>query len=521
MRTQPTQSSPTTFILFGATGDLAKRKLFPALFRLFQRGSLGEQFSVIGVARKSFPTEEFRKHVHQSLEEFGHLSNSDAKLWETFAAHLDYVGLDITQKENYTSLNSLVSQVETKFNIPGNRIFYLAIAPNLFGPVALNLKSADLLETQGFKRLVIEKPFGHDYASAEALNNEIRKVFSEEEIYRIDHYLGKEMVQNIEVIRFANSIFEPLWNNKHIANVQITSSETVGVEERSGYYEKAGALRDMVQNHMLQMVMMTAMEPPSRLVTEAIRDEKVKVLRSLRRYSGEEVDKHVIRGQYTSGTINDKSLPAYVEEKGVNPKSTTETFIAAKLYIDNFRWAGVPFYIRTGKRMPVKSTEIIIQFKDLPKNLYFNKRGELGSNLLGIRIHPKEGIYLQLNAKKPGTEGDVTPITMDFCQNCEVGINLPEAYERLLLDCLEGDSTFFTRWDEVALAWKFVDPIAESWAKGNTELYPYVAGSWGPESARQLLQLDFADWWPVYGNENEIKPKAQAQAQAKELVLQV
>ncbi|RXT13555.1 glucose-6-phosphate dehydrogenase [Ammoniphilus sp. CFH 90114] len=498
---QQSPIDPSSIILFGATGDLAKRKLYPALYSLYRRGMLPEKFSVIGVARKDWTNEMFREHVWQSLKQFGRYKEDQEETWEQFSKHLDYVSVDLQNSESYAKLRVSLTEAEARFMIPGNRVFYLAISPELFGTVSFNLKDSNLLETDGWKRLVIEKPFGQDYRSANELNDKIRSVFREEEIYRIDHYLGKEMIQNIEVIRFANSFFEPLWNNNYIANVQITSSETVGVEERGGYYEKSGALRDMVQNHMLQMVTMIAMEPPSRLETEAIRDEKVKVLRSLRRFPVDEVKDYVIRGQYDRGIIAGKEVSGYREEPGVAPLSSTETFVSAKLYIDNFRWAGVPFYIRTGKRMPNKSTEIIIQFKTLPKNLYFNKHGNLEPNLLSIRIHPQEGIYFKMNVKKPGTDGVVSPIPLDFCQNCEAGINSPEAYERLLHDCLEGDSTYFTRWDEVSLAWKFVDPISAAFQQGKTEIHSYAAGTWGPQASTEMLGQDGFRWWPVYGQE--------------------
>ncbi len=503
MSFQSSQIDPSTIILFGATGDLAKRKLFPAIFSLFKRGLLPKPFVMIGVARKEISGSSFQEHVLESLKEFGKFQSRDQEYWNQFSQYLNYVAIDLKNQENYAKLYDAVTQVEKNQTLPGNRVFYLAIAPELFGPVSLSLKSSQLLETPGWKRLVIEKPFGHDYSSAEALNEQIRAVFKEEEIYRIDHYLGKEMIQNIEVIRFANSLFEPLWNNNYIANVQITSSETVGVEERGGYYEKSGALRDMVQNHMLQMITMIAMEPPSRLVTEAIRDEKVKVLRSLRRMTVDEVNEHVIRGQYTKGVIHGQEVTGYREESGVNPQSMTETFVSARLFIDNFRWAGVPFYIRTGKKMPVKSTEIVIQFKNLPRNLYFNKQGNLEPNLLSIRIHPLEGIYFKINAKKPGTDGVVSPIAIDFCQNCETGFNSPEAYERLLHDCLEGHSTYFTRWDEVSLAWKFVDPISAAFSENLAELQPYPSGTWGPDLSHQLLLQNQDQWWPIYGQVEE------------------
>jgi glucose-6-phosphate 1-dehydrogenase len=494
---QTTHNLSSTIVLFGATGDLAKRKLYPALFNLYKKRLLPEKFTIIGVARKSWTKADFQEHVLASLNEFADLEPSQRSLWDNFSSHLEYTALDLTSQDGYMSLKSNMDRLEERLDLPGDRLYYLAIAPELFQTVTDNLKSSGLHEPRGSKRLVIEKPFGHDYESAQALNQTIQTVFEEEEIYRIDHYLGKEMVQNIEVIRFANSFFEPIWNSKHIDNIQITSSETVGVEERGSYYELAGALRDMVQNHMLQMITMVAMEPPSRLVTEAIRDEKVKVLRSLRRFSSHEVAENVIRGQYSEGSIGAAKVTGYQQEAGVSKESVTETFVAARLYIDNFRWAGVPFYIRTGKRMPIKSTEIVIQFKELPKNLYFNKDRNLEPNLLRISIYPEEGISFQLNAKKPGNEGLVIPISMNFCQNCEIGTNSPEAYERLLYDCIHGDSTFFTRWDEVALAWKFVDPISHMWQEQQDVLYKYPAGSWGPARANELLVQDQTHWWPV------------------------
>nr|WP_327860108.1 glucose-6-phosphate dehydrogenase [Aneurinibacillus thermoaerophilus] len=481
------------FTIFGATGDLAKRKLFPALYSLYREKQLRCNFAVIGVGRKNIDSFEFRTWVKNSIAEFSRLSLCAGEEWEQFAARFSYISFDVKDTAKYAALRSLVEAKEQENKLSGNRMFYLAIAPQLFGTVATNLKESGLTNTKGWKRLIIEKPFGHDYTSAEALNEEIKRSFAEEEIYRIDHYLGKEMVQNIQVIRFANSMFEPLWNNRHIDNIQITASETVGVEDRASYYDRAGALRDMVQNHMLQMVMMVCMEPPSRLKTEAIRDEKVKVMRALRRFSEEEVDRHIVRGQYIAGTIGGKSFLGYREEPDVNPASTTETFVAAKLYIDNFRWADVPIYIRTGKRMPEKLTEIVIQFKELPKRLYFNKNNDLMPNLLIFRIQPNEGITLLLNAKKQGTDSQIIPIGMEYCNDCEAAS--PEAYESLLHDAILGDSTFFTRWDEVALAWKFIDPIRCAWDKDPCSLAEYEVGTWGPVEAHELLQKDGKRWW--------------------------
>ncbi|WP_202080657.1 glucose-6-phosphate dehydrogenase [Caldalkalibacillus salinus] len=493
---------PAVIVMFGATGDLAKRKLFPALYSLYRDGQLAPNFVVIGLGRREMSKNDFNERVKSSLEEFSrHPVDNE---WEQFISHIHYQRLDINTASDYDELLNTVESVEREYDIPQNRLFYLAIAPELFEPVTVHLKNQGLLQNSGWKRLIIEKPFGHDLPSAEELNEKINQVFKEEEIYRIDHYLGKEMVQNIQVIRFANSFFEPLWNNQYISNIQLTSSETVGVETRGNYYDKLGALRDMVQNHMLQMVTMMAMEPPSRLKAEAIRDEKVKVLRSIRRFNTvEEVNQHVVRGQYGPNEIEDKVLKGYTEEENVDPNSQTETFVAAKIMVDNFRWAGVPFYIRTGKRLPRKATEIIVEFKQMPF-VFFNKEGNLEPNLLVIRIYPEEGVHLKLNAKKPGTEGNIMPISMDFCHEFTVGINSPEAYERLINDALEGDSTYFTRWDEVSLAWKIVDPIIDAWNSSEKALplHLYPAGEMGPQEAFQLLEQDGSKWWPLDGEDN-------------------
>jgi glucose-6-phosphate 1-dehydrogenase len=490
----------SVIVLFGATGDLAKRKLFPAIHSLYREGQLAHNFVVVGLGRKELTKKEFHDHIKKALGEFARYEVT-ASEWDEFVSHFYYFSLDIHQKNDYSDLLPLIFSLEEEYQLPQNRLFYLAIAPELFEPVTFNLNKMGLLDVQGWKRLIIEKPFGHDLQSAQELNEKITQVFKEEEIYRIDHYLGKEMVQNIQVIRFANSFFEPVWNNRYISNIQLTSSETVGIESRGGYYEQVGALRDMVQNHMLQMVTMMAMEPPSRLKPEAIRDEKVKVLRSIRRFeSKEDIADNIIRAQYIKGNVDGNDVSGYRQEESVHPDSQTETFVAAKIMVDNFRWAGVPFYIRTGKRLPLKATEIIVQFKNLP-NLYFNEEGTLEPNLLVIRIFPEEGIHLKLNAKKPGTEGSILPISMDFCHNFTVGLNSPEAYERLIKDGLEGDSTYFTRWDEVSLAWKIVDPITKAWKDSEVPLFHYKAGEYSPVETKQLLSKDGFKWWPVYGQE--------------------
>ncbi|TCP27044.1 glucose-6-phosphate 1-dehydrogenase [Scopulibacillus darangshiensis] len=478
----------TTLILFGATGDLAKRKLYPALYRLYKKQN---HFAVIGVARRDISHDDFRAIIQESLENYTHRDDDI----QDFVQKFFYYALDVKETEGYTGLKSLCDHVDSEFGLKENRMFYLSLAPEFFAPVTLNLQASGLTDNSGWKKLVIEKPFGRDLKSANELNEAIHNVFKEDEIYRIDHYLGKEMVQNIQVIRFANPIFESIWNNRYISNVQITSSETLGVGERASYYDHTGALMDMVQNHMLQMVALTAMEPPSRFETEDIRDEKVKVLRSVRQITTDDIAGHIIKGQYTRGTMpNGNVVKGYREEDNIKEKSMTETFVAAKLFIDNFRWAGVPFYIRTGKRMTVKSTEIVIQFKDAPQNPYFNNFNDIQPNLLVIHVQPDEGLSLKLNAKKFSSSGDTMPITMEFSNSDLTGA---DAYERLIQDCLNGDSTNFTRWDEVALSWEFVDSITKAWNEKNIPLDRYESGSMGPASAYELLDKDGLHWWPL------------------------
>ncbi|MGD6815625.1 glucose-6-phosphate dehydrogenase [Metabacillus sp. 84] len=484
-------------VIFGATGDLAKRKLYPSIYRLLKSGRIGNEFAVVGVGRRPWSNEEFRQNVNASIE-----SNvPEHEGMEEFLTHFHYHPFDVTNPGSYTELKGLLEKLDHTYDIPGNRMFYMAMAPEFFGTIAMNLKNEGLTSTEGWSRLVIEKPFGTDLPSAQKLNNEIRAAFSEDQIYRIDHYLGKAMVQNIEVIRFANAIFEPLWNNRYIANIQITSSEWLGVEDRGRYYESSGALKDMVQNHILQMVALLAMEPPIKLTDEEIRSEKVKVLRALRPLNENEVSDYFVRGQYGKGSIRNENVPGYREESNVDPNSNTETFVAGKLTIDNFRWAGTPIYIRTGKRMPAKSTKIVVQFKDIPMNLYYNNGDSMHPNLLVINIQPDEGITLHLNAKKTGDGSYARPIKLDYCNNCIDGINTPEAYEKLFDDCLHGDATNFTHWDEVALTWSYVDTIAKAWSKVAAEFPNYASGTMGPDASDELLAKDGFHWWPVTDTE--------------------
>ncbi len=479
-------------ILFGATGDLAKRKLYPSLYRLYRKGHLSSGFAVIGTARRPWDNEVFREHVKKSVID----STPVHDQIDDFVSHFYYLPHDVSDSNSYAELRTLANELDSKYSLGGNRLFYLAMAPEFFGTISDHLKADGLTDTEGFGRLVIEKPFGHDLPSAQELNAQIRRSFDEKDIYRIDHYLGKEMVQNIEAIRFANALFEPLWNNRYISNIQITSSETLGVEERGGYYETSGALKDMVQNHMLQMVALLAMEPPISLQDEEIRLEKVRAFRSMRPLTLETVDEYFVRGQY--GPNEEEQLTGYRQEPNVNPESNTETYVAGKIMFDNFRWAGVPFYIRTGKRMPLKSTKIVVQFKDIPMNLYYRPDDkEMEPNLLVIHIQPEEGITLHLNAKRAGHQLETTPVKLSYANSGVDVMNTPEAYEKLIHDAMRGDSTNFTHWDEVSLSWSFVDVIAEAWGNKKAEFPNYPANSKGPKAADDLLERDGFFWWPL------------------------
>jgi len=484
-------------VIFGSTGDLAKRKLFPALYALFTEKLLPPDFYVVAMGRKEKDRAQLDEDLKQSISGYGRYP-IDRKTWEQFVPRISYFRADINDSSGYGRLQGYLKELEQGQDLPPNHLFFLALAPENFGTVVEGLKSAGLLDRQKevWNRVVFEKPFGDDLQSARKLNERLRRSLKEDQIYRIDHYLGKEMIQNIMVIRFANILFEPLWSNKYIDHVQISSTETVGVEDRASYYENAGALKDMVQNHMLQLLTLVAMEPPASLNPEDIRGEKAKVLSSLKPMTGEEVLNQVVRGQYGPGTINGQRIPGYREEDGVAERSDVETFVALRCFIENFRWAGVPFYLRTGKRLPEKSTEVIVQFKELPGVLYFKEYSRLLPNQLVFRIAPLEGIYLQFNAKKPGTKNFIVPVKMDFCQNCEVGFNSPEAYERLLLDAVRGDPTLFTRWDEVENAWKFVSQISRAWEESpHHPLFPnYTPGEWGPAEANLLLLKEGRQW---------------------------
>lgn len=489
-----TRNTPKAIIvIFGATGDLANRKLYPSLYRLYRNGKLSGNFAVVGVARRPLTNEEFRNNVKDSIAVF----KDDLIDHEEFASHFHYNPFDAQHLSHYHDLDAFITKLDKIHDAGGNRLFYMAMAPNFFGPIAANLKSQGLTDNKGWSRLVIEKPFGRNFDTAQQLNEQIGQTFSEEQIYRIDHYLGKQMIQNIEIVRFANAMFEPLWNNQYIANVQITSSEILGVEERGRYYDESGALRDMVQNHILQMISLLAMEPPAKLHPDEVRYEKAKVLRSLRPLDESNVDQYFVRGQYGDGKMNGVQVDSYRSSNGVAEDSNTETFVAGKFMIDNFRWAGVPFYIRTGKRMAKKSTEIVVQFKDLPINLYKDKGNVIDPNLLVIRVQPDEGITMHLNAKKTDYETLSTPITMHYDKKIAEEVESPEAYEVLLNDCLNGDSTSFVHSEEVSLSWNFVDQISKAWAAKKADFPNYASGTNGPKAADELLAADGFHWWDI------------------------
>ncbi|WEG10956.1 glucose-6-phosphate dehydrogenase [Pullulanibacillus sp. KACC 23026] len=483
-----------TFVLFGATGDLAKRKIFPALYNLYIDQKLPEVISIIGLGRGNQTHEDFQEKVKDSLLTFSRRKGQDGRDMDRFLNAFRYLPLDARNPEDFANLLDIVKKREEELQIEENRLFYLSVAPDFFDVIALNIKESGLGDTKGWKRLVIEKPFGHDLQSARELNEKLSHAFDEEEIYRIDHYLGKPMVQNLEAIEFANPILQTVWNHDFISNVQITASETVGVEERAGYYDHVGAIKDMIQNHMLQMLMMTAMHVPQKINAREIRNEKRKVMEALRPVKKEEAKKHIVRGQYESGEINGQSLPGYLDEPGVAPQSQTDTFVAARLWIDNEFWAGVPFYIRTGKRMKEKSTRIVIEFKNTLELDYKKDQHNIEPNLFIIEISPDENVSLQLNSKNPAKNGEIEPVRINLsCDNKD--LNVPEAYEILINDAMVGDSTFFAHWKEVELSWEWVQPILDAFDENLLPLHGYPSGSYGPEAADQLLEENGFKWW--------------------------
>ena len=482
------QEQKVLITFFGATGDLASRKLYPALFRLFQKGFIRNHFAVIGTARREWTDEYFREVVVKSVQSL----TEDVNQAEEFASHFYYQAHNVTDTHHYVVLKELSEKLDQQYGIEGNRIFYLAMAPSFFGTITQHLKDEALLTENGYNRLIIEKPFGKDYASAQILNEQLRHSFDENQIYRIDHYLGKEMIQNITAVRFANRVFETMWNRDHIDNVQITLAEQVGVEERGGYYETSGALRDMVQNHILQILALVAMEPPQSF--EAVRQNKINVLEQLRHYSPEEVAKNFVRGQY--GPSLDGSLPGYRQDQNVSDDSNMETYVAGKVFIDNERWKDVPFYVRTGKSLDSKTTVIDIVFKEADSPLFeAETKGKCPSNRISIHITPKEGFCFVINSKAVGNSYGLQTSHLEKIFDKNFGLNSPEAYERLILDCMEGDMTNFTHWEEVAASWKFVDRIRQAWDNEASVQFPnYPAGSSGPQESFDLLAQDGRCW---------------------------
>jgi len=486
-----------TVVIFGATGDLTHRKLIPALYNLAAEGELPADTRVIGFARREKSNEQFRDELLASARKVSRNPVED-ELWEAFAQSISYHQSAFDDAEGYRALAELLQQQEhgSKRGV----LYYLASSPENFQPIIEHLQQAGLNAPQGYAwaRVIVEKPFGKDKKSATHLNSVLQQAFPEQSIYRIDHYLGKETAQNIMVLRFANAIFEPLWNSRYIDHVQITCSEHLGMEGgRGGYYDTAGALRDMVQNHLLQLLSLVAMEPPTDLSADGVRDEKVKVLRSMRRYNSvQDIRDNVIRAQYTPGFIDGDAVLGYTQEDRVNPKSQTESYVALRIHLDTWRWSGVPFYIRVGKRLPKKSTEISIHFKTPPSVLFNKNCGNCGGNVLVIRIQPDEGNSLRIISKLPGASLRLEPVKMNFSYSTSFGKGSPEAYERLLLDAMAGDATLFARADEVETAWDFIDTIEEAWHNSgyHPPMHQYVAGSWGPAEAEELLRGDGRSW---------------------------
>ena len=493
----PTRVPPTAAVIFGATGDLTHRKIVPAFYHLAKNNLLPDDFAIVGFARRPKSDDEFRQDLWDALQKYSHTKPVDEAVWKKIAAHIYYFQGELDDPEAYKRLAEKLKSLPESAKIGENYLFYLATSPEFFGVAAQNLASAGLSKSQDGirRRLIVEKPFGEDLKSAQELNRTLQSAFAEKDIFRIDHYLGKETVQNLLYFRFANAIYEPLWNRRYIDHVQITVAEQVGVESRGGYYDHAGASRDMLQNHLFQLFTLTAMEPPASLDAESIRDEKVKVLRSIATPTEEFLQKNVVRAQYGGGFINGKAIPSYRQEEKVAHDSRTETFVAARFEVDNWRWSGVPFYLRTGKALSAQFTEINIVFKR-PPSVLFAASGDdrLRRNSLRIRIQPNEGISLNFNGKVPG-KAEAELVEMGFLYKSGFDHYLPEAYERLLVDALIGESTLFTRSDEVEQAWRLVDSVRNMWKNHPARDLPlYSCGSMGPVESDLLLEKDGRHW---------------------------
>ena len=488
-------ADPALMVIFGATGDLSCKKLLPAVYNLAKQRLLPAGFAIVGAAIDDLTDDTFRKHASECITKFSRTQPVDPAVLESFLSAVFYVKVDFGKLDDFKSLQKKLDELDQARHVSGNRVFYCATPPPTYETITEQLKAATMTTGAGFHRIVVEKPFGSDLKSSRELNKILQRVFHEDSIFRIDHYLGKETVQNILAFRFANSIFEPVWNSNVIDSVQITAAEEIGVEMRGSYYDKAGTLRDIVQNHALQLLALVAMEPPLAFEANAVRDEKVKVLRAIRPILDAEVERSTVRGQYTKGWVLGEQVAGYREEHNVAPGSLTETFAALRLFVDNWRWAGVPFYIRAGKRLPKRATEIRVLFKR-PPHLMFGPEAaqELEPNAITLRIQPEEGISLRFGAKVPSAGVRLRSVAMEFQYMTSFLIETPEAYERLLLDCMIGDPTLFTRSDEVEAAWKLIDPIEAAWRDGRPPLEMYAAGTWGPTGAAKLLEADGREW---------------------------
>ena len=490
-------TEPCAIVVFGASGDLAKRKVIPAMFDLAQHNSLGERFAILGFARTPMTDESFRGNLDEAAKTISEVGPVDPEKWNAFAGNLYYLSGDYTDPNAYAQLAQRLAEIDEQHQLGGNRLFYLSTPPEVYPAIVQHLGHAGLARPSSpdsWVRIVIEKPFGRDLASAKELNKIVLSVFEEDQVYRIDHYLGKDTVQNLLVLRFGNGIFEPLWNRNYVDHVQITASETLGVERRGGFYETAGALRDMIQSHVLQLTSLVSVEPPASFDANAVRNEKLKVLQSIRPFNLEMVAQSVVRGQYAPGKLGDKAVPGYRDEPHVSRTSRTETFVAMRVLIDNWRWASIPFYLRTGKRLAKRTTEIMIQFKRAP-HIVFRERN-LQANRLILNIQPDEGICISFGAKKPGTEMSIGNVAMDFSYIKAFGNGSRSAYATLLNDCLRGDATLFDRGDSVEAAWALVEPILDVWSAAKTASVPgYPSGSWGPTESDQLLERDGRQWY--------------------------
>jgi glucose-6-phosphate 1-dehydrogenase len=492
-------ASPCACVIFGASGDLAKRKLIPALYELAREKLLPESFALIGFARTGMSDDDYRKDCREALTKFIRSKPFNPEIWARVEKATYYIsGEDYGAEEAHKRLAAKLRELDKAHGTLGNRLFYLSTPPNTFEPIIKclgeNTEMYKGLDSKGWQRIIIEKPFGRDLASAKGLNNLLHRYFDESQVFRIDHYLGKETVQNLMVMRFANSIFEPIWNYKYIDHIQITVSETLGVGSRGGYYDRSGALRDMVQNHIFQLMALVTMEPPVALDAISIRDEKVKVYKSIRPISPGQVDNFAMRGQYSGGEYKNQKTQGYRKEPGVAPDSKTETYAALKLYIDNWRWSGMPLYIRTGKFLTEKLSEIVVRFRAAPMTLFQKCDSPVYPNDLIIRVQPEEGMSWRLNGKVPGGQMNIKPVALDFFYHTTFHKEAPEAYERLIYDSILGDQTLFIRGDEAEAAWKVIDPIEQGWIESSKPPQEYTPGSWGPKDSFKLIEMDGRRW---------------------------